>query len=102
MKETNEDEGEKKKKKGIALKATTQESNEEEEEFEDSELEDIFLLTKKYKKYLNFNENTKVNDYRENKVKDDPITCFEYKKSRHMKNECPLRRKMKKKTVKAT
>ena len=68
MKETNEDEGEEKKKKKIALKATLQESNEEEEEFVDSELEDIALLTKRYKKYLNikkknFKKNTKGNDF---------------------------------------
>ncbi|PON55777.1 Zinc finger, CCHC-type, partial [Parasponia andersonii] len=107
MKETNEDEGEEKKKKGITLKATLQESNEEEEEFTDSELEDIALLTKRYKKYLNFkkknfNKNIKDNDFREKKMKDDPITCFECKKQGHMKNECLLRRKMKKKAMKAT
>ncbi|PON35969.1 hypothetical protein PanWU01x14_332170 [Parasponia andersonii] len=44
MKETNEDEGEEKKKKRITLKVALQESNEEEEEFTNSELEDIVLL----------------------------------------------------------
>ncbi|PON67241.1 Zinc finger, CCHC-type, partial [Parasponia andersonii] len=105
MKETNEDEGE--EKKGIALKAALQESNEEEEEFTKSELKDIALLDKRYKKYLNFKrknfkKNIKGNDFREKKMKDDPITCFEYKKPGHIRNECPLRRKMKKNAMKAT
>ncbi|PON99439.1 hypothetical protein TorRG33x02_046060 [Trema orientale] len=53
MKETNEDKIEKKKKKGIALKAAIQENNEEEEEFADSELEGIDLLNKRYNKIRN-------------------------------------------------
>ena len=46
IKETNEDKGEEKKKKGIALKAAMQESNEEEEKFTDSELEELPYLLK--------------------------------------------------------
>ncbi|PON79915.1 hypothetical protein TorRG33x02_234570, partial [Trema orientale] len=92
LKETNDDEVEEKKKKGIALKAAIQESNEEEKDFVDSELKDVALLIKRYKKYSNFKKknfkkNIKSNDFREKRMKDDTITYFEYKKPGHMKNE---------------
>ena len=41
-------------KKTIAFKSSTQEEEEEDEELEDSELVDIALLTRRYKKYLKF------------------------------------------------
>ena len=69
-----------KKKKIIALKSSTQEEVEEDKEFNDSELDDIALLTKRYKKYLRFKKvnnlkkNPKGNFSRENKRKDDTIT----------------------------
>ena len=53
MKYHNKDEEEDKKKKTITLKSSTLEK-EEDEELSDSELEDIALLTKSYKKYLRF------------------------------------------------
>ena len=51
MRDHEKDEEEDKKKKIIALKSSIQE---EEEELRDSELDDIALLTRKYKKYLRF------------------------------------------------
>ena len=54
MRDHDKDEEEDKKKKTISLKSSTQEKEEEEEELSDSELDDIALLTKRYKKYLKF------------------------------------------------
>ena len=104
------------KKKTIALKSFTQEEEEEEEELNDSELDDITLLTRRYKNYLKFKKGNKLKKYSKgNSLKEyskgittkekkgnDEVTCFECKKPRHMKNECPLRRKNKKKAMKDT
>ena len=63
---------EKKKKtialKTIALKSSIQEEEEEEEELSNSELDDIALLTKRYKKYLRFKKgnNLKKHSLQEN------------------------------------
>ena len=105
MKDHNKDEEEDKKKKTIALKSFTQE--EEEEEISDSKLDDIALLTRRYKKYLkfkkgnNFKKHFKGNSSKEyskgitskEKKGKNEVTCFKCQKLRHMKNECPLRRK---------
>ena len=50
----DKDEWEDKKKKIITLKSSTKEDEEEEEELSDSELDDIALLTRRYKTYLKF------------------------------------------------
>ena len=103
-----------KKKKIIALKSFTQE--EEEEELSDSELDNIALFTRRYKKYLKLKKGNNLKKYskgnsskeyskgitsKEKKGKDE-VTCFECKKPGRMKNECPLRRKNKKKAMKTT
>ena len=55
MRDNDKDEKkDKKKKKTIALKSSSQEEDEEEEELNDSELDDIALLTRRYNKYLRF------------------------------------------------
>ena len=114
MRDHDKDEEEEKKKKTIALKSSTQE--EEEEDLSDSELDDIALLTRRYKKYLSFKKGNNLKKYskgnfskeypkgitsKERKGKDE-VMCFECKNPRHMKNECPLKIKNKKKAMKAT
>ena len=81
MKYHNKDEEEDKKKKTITLKSSTLEE-EDDEELSDSELEDIALLTKSYKKYLRFKKrnNLKKNsngNFSGEKKGNDYITCFE-------------------------
>ena len=59
MRDHDKDEEEDKKKKTIALKSSTQ----EEEELSDSELDDIALLTRRYKKYLRFKKGNNLKKY---------------------------------------
>ena len=104
-----------KKKKTITLKSSTHQE-EKEEELTDSELDDIALLTRRYKRYLRFKKGNNLKKFskessskeypkgitsKERKGKDE-VTDFECKKPGHMKNECPLRRKNKKKAMNAT
>ena len=95
MRDHDKDEEEDKKKKTIVLKFTTQEEEEEEEELSDSELDDIALLVRRYKKYLKFKKGNNLKKYskgssskdyskgitlKEKKGKDEVI-CFECKKT---------------------
>ena len=50
----NDEEEDKKKKKTISFKSSTQDKKEEDDEHSDSELDNIALLTRRYKKYLRF------------------------------------------------
>ena len=65
MRDHDIDEEKDKKKKKISLKSSTQEEEEEEEEEElsDSELDDIALLTRRYKKYLRFKKGNNLKNY---------------------------------------
>ena len=63
MRDHDKVEEEDKKKKIIALKSLTQEEEEEEEEISDSELDDIALLTRRYKKYLRFKKGNNLKKY---------------------------------------
>ena len=79
MKDHDKDEEEdKKKKKAMALKSFTQD-----EEIGDSELQEVALLSKKYKKYLRLK---KENNFKQNFNSND-----------HTMNKCPIRRKRKRK-----
>ena len=60
MRNHDKDEQEDKKKKTIAIKSSTQDKKEEEEELSDSELDDIALLNRRYKKYLKFKKRNKL------------------------------------------
>ena len=51
------------KKNTIALKSSTQEEEEEEEELSDNELDDIALLTRRYKKYLKLKKGNNLKKY---------------------------------------
>ena len=111
MRDHEKDEEEGKKKKINALKPSTQE--EDDEVLSDSELDGIALFTRRYKKYLKFKKgnNLKKQPWITDKKKylkgitskekkgEEVVTCFECKNLRHMKNECPLKRRKKKRKL---
>ncbi|KAH9783348.1 Integrase catalytic domain-containing protein [Citrus sinensis] len=87
------------KKKNIALKASKCESDEE-NEMDDEELA---MLTRRFRKfYKKNNKQRKFRGYKNKKEKKEPITCYECKKPGHIRPECPLLNKFKKKAMVAT
>ncbi|KAH9734285.1 hypothetical protein KPL71_017316 [Citrus sinensis] len=91
--------GHEEKKKNIALKASKRESDEE-SEMDDEELA---MLARRFRKfYKKNNEQRKFRGYKNNKEKKWPITCYECKKPGHIRPECPLLNKLKKKAMVAT
>ena len=63
MRDHDKYEEEDKKKKTIAFKSYTQEEEEEKEELNDSELDDIAILNRRYKKYLKFKKGNNLKKY---------------------------------------
>ncbi|KAH9677497.1 hypothetical protein KPL71_025392 [Citrus sinensis] len=91
--------GHEEKKKNIALKASKRESDEE-REMDDEELA---MLARRFRKfYKKNNEQRKFRGYKNKKEKKEPITCYECKKPGHIRPECPLLNKLKKKAMVAT
>ncbi|KAH9743821.1 hypothetical protein KPL70_003436 [Citrus sinensis] len=91
--------GHEEKKKNIALKASKRESDEE-SEMDDEELA---MLARRFRKfYKKNNEQRKFRGYKNKKEKKEPITCYECKKPGHIRPECPLLNKFKKKAMVAT
>ncbi|KAH9767789.1 hypothetical protein KPL71_011399 [Citrus sinensis] len=91
--------GHEEKKKNIALKASKRESDEE-SEMDDEELA---MLARRFRKfYKKNNEQRKFRGYKNKKEKKEPITCYECKKPGHIRPECPLLNKLKKKAMVAT
>ena len=96
-----EEEEVEKKKKTIAFKSSSSRAiSEDDEDSVCSDMEDLALFTKKYKKFMKFKKNFEKkpyrgNDSKERKSKDDPPICFECKKPGHMKMDCPMRKKNK-------
>lgn len=96
-----EEEEVEKKKKTIAFKSSSSHAiSEEDEESLCSDMEDLALFSKKYKKFMKFKKNFGKKPQRgsyskERKSKDDPPICFECKKPGHMKMDCPMRKKNK-------
>ncbi|KAH9725303.1 hypothetical protein KPL70_007819 [Citrus sinensis] len=87
------------KKKNIALKASKRESDEE-SEMDDEEL---VMLARRFRKfYKKNNEQRKLRGYKNKKKKKESITCYECKKPGHIRPECPLLNKLKKKAMVAT
>ncbi|KAH9800792.1 hypothetical protein KPL71_000795 [Citrus sinensis] len=87
------------KKKNIALKASKCESDEE-SKMDDEELA---MLARRFRKfYKKNNEQRKFRAYKNKKEKKEPITCYECKKPGHIRPECPLLNKSKKKAMVAT
>ncbi|KAH9744000.1 hypothetical protein KPL70_003507 [Citrus sinensis] len=88
--------GHEEKKKNIALKASKRESDEE-SEMDDEELA---MLARRFRKfYKKNNEQRKFRGYKNKKEKKEPITCYECKKPGHIRPECPLLNKLKKKAM---
>ncbi|KAH9783400.1 Integrase catalytic domain-containing protein [Citrus sinensis] len=91
--------GHEEKKKNIALKASKRESDEE-SEMDDEELA---MLARRFRKfYKKNNEQRKFRGYKNKKEKKEPITCYECKKPGHIRQECHLLNKFKKKAMVAT
>ncbi|XP_030478156.2 uncharacterized protein LOC115695214 [Cannabis sativa] len=105
MNAQEEEEVDKKKKNTIAFKSTSHDDSEA-SEHGDSDMEDITLLTKNFKKFLKFKKNAnrfyKGSNSRESSRKDDQITCYECKKPGHMKTDCPLRKRNRRRAMVAT
>ncbi|KAK9192656.1 hypothetical protein WN944_003349 [Citrus x changshan-huyou] len=91
--------GNEEKKRSIALKVSNNESDEE-SELDDEELA---MLARRFKKfYKKTNERKKFRSYKNKKEKKEPITCYECKKPGHIRPQCPLFNKLKKKVMVAT
>ncbi|CAL0310860.1 unnamed protein product [Lupinus luteus] len=84
-------------KSGISLKVTRfQEDQERDNSDYDSDEEDLTLVFEKFHKYLNKKgeiKNLKIKEAnkstKKGKIPKEDFTCFEYGKSRHMKQQCP-------------
>ena len=88
--------GHEEKKKNIALKASKHESDEE-SEMDDEEL---VMLARRFRKfYKKNNEQRKFRGYKNKKEKNETIIYYECKKSGHIRPECPLLNKHKKKAM---
>ncbi|KAH9779609.1 hypothetical protein KPL71_007757 [Citrus sinensis] len=88
--------GHEEKKKNIALKASKRESDEK-SEMDDEELA---MLARRFRKfYKKNNEQRKFRGYKNKKEKKEPITCYECKKPGHIRPECPILNKLKKKAM---
>ncbi|KAH9793746.1 hypothetical protein KPL71_004647 [Citrus sinensis] len=87
------------KKKSIALKASKYESDEESELDE----EEMDMLARRFRKlFKKSGERRKFKDLKNQKEKKEVIKCYECKKPGHIKMECPLLNKLKKKAMVAT
>ncbi|KAM6568740.1 hypothetical protein CsatB_016725 [Cannabis sativa] len=99
MNAQEEEEVDKKKKNTIAFKSTSHDDSEASEDV-DSDMEDITLLTKNFKKFLKFKKNAnRFYNSRESSRKDDQIICYECKKPGHMKMDCPLRKRSRRRAM---
>ncbi|KAH9697041.1 hypothetical protein KPL71_023435 [Citrus sinensis] len=91
--------GNEEKKKSIVLKASKYESDEESELDE----EEMDMLARKFRKFFkNPSERRKFRDLKNRKEKKEVIKCYECKKPGHIRSECPLLNKLKKKAMVAT
>ncbi|KAH9753733.1 hypothetical protein KPL71_015184 [Citrus sinensis] len=91
--------GNEEKKKNIALKTSKQESDEESELDE----EEMDMLARRFRKlFKKSDERRKLRDLKNRKEKKELIKCYECKKLGHIKMECPLLNKLKKKAMVAT
>lgn len=106
MKEHLEDES--KKKKSIALKTISLEVDPEDEDGLDED--DIAYFSRKYKNFIKRKKYFKKHlstqkESKGEKSKKDEVTCYECKRSGHIRTDCPLlksSKKSKKKAMKAT
>ncbi|KAH9769987.1 Integrase catalytic domain-containing protein [Citrus sinensis] len=91
--------GHEEKKKSIALKASKYE-NDGESEPDDEELA---MLARRFRKFFKkTEERRKFRNFKNKREKKEVITCYECKKPDHIRSECPLINKLKKKAMVAT
>ena len=88
-----------KRKKNIALRASKPESDEE-INFEEEEM--ATMDTKFRKFFKKSGERRKFRNLKNQKEKKKVIICYECKKLGHIRSECPLHNKLKKKAMVAT
>ncbi|KAH9671809.1 hypothetical protein KPL70_017497 [Citrus sinensis] len=91
--------GHEEKKKSIALKASKYESGGESEP-DDKELA---MLARRFRKFFKkTGERRNFRNFKNYREKKEAITCYECKKPGHIRSECPLINKLKKKAMVAT
>ncbi|KAH9723798.1 hypothetical protein KPL70_007263 [Citrus sinensis] len=96
---SNTERGNGEKKKSIALKAMKHESDEESELDE----EEMDMLARRLRKlFKKSGERRKSRDLKNRKEKNEVIKCYECKKPGHIRTECPLLNKLKKRAMVAT
>ncbi|KAH9704832.1 Integrase catalytic domain-containing protein [Citrus sinensis] len=91
--------GHEEKKKSIALKASKYESDRESEPDD----EELAMLARRFKKFFKkTRERRNFINFKNQREKKEVITCYECKKPDHIRSECPLINKLKKKAMVAT
>ncbi|KAH9781640.1 hypothetical protein KPL71_008548 [Citrus sinensis] len=91
--------GHKEKKKSIALKASKYESDGESEPND----EELAMLARRFRNvFKKTGERRKFRNFKNQREKKEVITCYECKKPGHIRSECPLINKLKKKAMVAT
>ncbi|KAH9697749.1 Integrase catalytic domain-containing protein [Citrus sinensis] len=87
------------KKKNIALKASKYESDGESEPND----EELAMLARRFRNFFKkTRERRNFRNFKNQREKKEVITCYECKKSGHIRLECPLINKLKKKAMVAT
>ncbi|KAH9699792.1 Integrase catalytic domain-containing protein [Citrus sinensis] len=91
--------GDEEKKKSIAVKASKYESDGDSE----SDDEELAMLARRFRKFFKkTRERRKFKNFKNQREKKEVITCYECKKSSHIRSECPLVNKLNKKAMVAT
>ncbi|KAH9687357.1 hypothetical protein KPL70_014742 [Citrus sinensis] len=91
--------GDEEKKKSIALKASKYESDGGSEPDD----EELAMLARRFRKFFKkTGERRKFRNFKNQREKKEVITCYECKKPGHIRSECPLINKLKKKAMVAT
>ncbi|KAH9724699.1 hypothetical protein KPL70_007586 [Citrus sinensis] len=91
--------GHEEKKKSIALKASKYESDGESEPDD----EELAMLAKRFRKFFKkTGERRNFRNCKNHREKNEAITCYECNKPGHIRSECPLINKLKKKAMVAT
>ncbi|KAH9651466.1 Integrase catalytic domain-containing protein [Citrus sinensis] len=91
--------GHEEKKKSIALKASKYESDGESEPDD----EELAMLARRFRKFFKkTGERRNFINFKNHREKNEAITCYECKKPGHIRSECPLINKLKKKAMVAT
>ncbi|KAH9802179.1 hypothetical protein KPL71_001272 [Citrus sinensis] len=87
------------KKKSIALKVSKYESDGDSEPDD----EELAILARRFRKFFKkTGERRKFRNFKNQREKKEVITCYECKKPGHIRSECPLINKLKKKAMVAT